>query len=122
MVILTFIGRGVKVVWAVAVAAACSSALGQTAFIRINQAGYLPDDRKSAVVISQVELHGGFSVMDESRGGRLVLKGKLIDIPSDNWGGKFGFYYSADVSRLRTSGSYRLRLDNDKTISSQLKI
>ena len=74
MVILAFLSRGVKVVSAVAVTAVFTSAFGQSAFIRINQAGYLPNDRKSALVISKVELRGGFSVRDAKGNGRPVFK------------------------------------------------
>ena len=112
MVILAFLGKGVKVLSAVAACLLlCIGAFGQDSFIRINQAGYLPNDPKNAVVISKSATNGAGFTVRELKTNRTVLRGNLDDLPSGDWGGNFRFFYSADLTKLRIPGSYKIYLD-----------
>ncbi len=46
--------------------------LAQTAFIRINQAGYLSQDDKKAIAFSKTPLEGGFAVLDAATKRRFI--------------------------------------------------
>ena len=72
-------------------------------WIRVNQAGYLPDDNKVAVLISTGETDGSFCVYD-AMSDALVLKaqGKVAD-PS-KWALKSA--WRLDMSALQAPGSY----------------
>ena len=72
-------------------------------WIRVNQAGYLPDDSKVAVLISTGETDGSFCVYD-AMSDALVLKaqGKAAD-PS-KWALKSA--WRLDMSALQAPGSY----------------
>lgn len=72
-------------------------------WIRVNQAGYLPDDNKVAVLISTGETDGSFCVYD-AMSDALVLKaqGKAAD-PS-KWALKSA--WRLDMSALQAPGSY----------------
>ncbi|MDY0174483.1 MAG: cellulase N-terminal Ig-like domain-containing protein, partial [Bacteroidales bacterium] len=66
-------------------------AANTTAWIRINQAGYLPEDIKTAVLISQKEVAvDGFSIVDV-RTGEAVYKGtvpgqQVQEARAEHWG------------------------------------
>ena len=82
-------------------ASRCS--LGQTnAYIRINQAGYLPADAKIAIAFSKSPLRGEFVLRDNAN--RVVFRGPLKSVAAPNWGGNFPHYYELDFSTYRQRG------------------
>ena len=117
MVILAFLVRGVKVLFAVLTPLlACIAALGQDSFVRVNQAGYLPNDIKTAIVMSKNPIVGGFAILSEPMG-RRSGKGKLKTLSKGEWGGKFQYFYAADFSQFKKPGRYRLKLTSQGTSS-----
>jgi endoglucanase len=122
MVILAFLVRGVKVVCLVAATVALAKvSFALDTYIRINQVGYLPNDSKSALIMSKIPVRGGFSISDAS-GRHRVFSGELKEIPASDWGGKFSHYYQADFSKLIKPGTYRIDLDGQKTSSPSFVI
>jgi peptidoglycan/xylan/chitin deacetylase (PgdA/CDA1 family) len=97
------------------------TAAGQDVFIRLNQAGYLPNDPKSAVVISKSELRRNFMVVG-TEGNRPVFKGELTKLPPGDWGGSFTFYYVAEFNRLRKPGRYLIELPENNVHSVEFQI
>src|ERR1051325_3954216 len=84
----------------------CTS-FGQTnAYIRINQAGYLPSDTKIAIAFSKTPLRGDFVLRDKAN--RVVFRGPLKSVAPPNWGGNFPYYYELDFSSYRQPGRYIL--------------
>src|SRR5690349_21671669 len=81
------------------------SVTAQTAYIRINQAGYLPSDFKTAVVMAKTELPGEFTIKDAA-GDRTVVQGRLKELSASDWRGNFAHYYAADFSSLNRPGRY----------------
>lgn len=86
--------------------------IGQSQFIRYNQAGYLTKAPKNLVVNSNVDLKGKaweIKLNDES-----ILKGNL---PSSSTGkGKhtnFDFNYTVDFSSIQKNGTYSFTLNTD---------
>ncbi|MGH2566745.1 MAG: glycoside hydrolase family 9 protein, partial [Bacteroidota bacterium] len=75
-------------------------------FIRLNQVGYLPGDRKTAVVLSGQRLgHADFQIIEQES---IAFRGKLM--PSEHPHGNFPFVYTADFSALKQEGKFTLRL------------
>ena len=96
-----------------------SAAVGQSSFVRINQAGYLPDDVKIAIAFSKNPLSGGFVVRGES--GAISLSGKLRSVPEPEWGSPFSNHYALDVTALIAPGRYFVELE-DGTRSQEFSI
>jgi hypothetical protein len=85
------------------------------AWIRINQAGYLPGDIKVAVFISKEETTdpSGFRILD-MRTGDCVFSGSREDglmvlAPAEKWG--MGMAYRLNFSNLQKEGGYRISID-----------
>ena len=115
MVILTFLGRGVKVLLAVVAGIFFANpSIAQETFIRANQEGYLSNDPKTAVVIAKSQLTGGFTV-HEAVGNKQVFRGRLTPLESGDWGGNYHFFFSADFSAVRKPGRYYVKLDSSDT-------
>lgn len=95
---------GTAWVWAAALLAACTvppagPAPGETAWIRVNQVGYLPGDPKIAILSSDQRCPGTFTI------GPLAF-----DVGPDQgaWG-PFAHSYRLDFSALREPGRYVIR-------------
>ncbi len=95
---------------------------GQTAYIRINQAGYQPLDSKIAVVFSKEPLSGFFVVEDIETGKSSLPQIQLRPITASPWGDEFDHYYELDFSSLKAPGRYRLRLDGGGSASVEFFI
>jgi endoglucanase len=93
----------------------------QDAFVRINQAGYLPSDTKIAVVISKKALTGEFTLVRRSDG-KKAFQGTLETLPAGDWGGNFNYYYRIDFSKLRKIGNYTIKLADGGVTSSEFPI
>ena len=77
-----------------------STAAAESAWIRVNQVGYLPNDPKIAVLSSDVPLTGQFTIADLT-----------ADVGPDQgaWG-PFAHNYRLDFSHVRGSGRYRIKV------------
>lgn len=81
---------------------AAFSANAQT-WVRINQAGYLPDDCKVAVLISTNQTDGEFSVC-EALSGKVVFKSTGVPANPSKWALKSA--WRLNFSSVKTPGSY----------------
>ena len=72
-------------------------------WVRVNQAGYLPDDIKIAVLISEEEVPGGFEVR-EALSDAVVFSGTGLSADASKWALKSG--WRLDFSALTAPGSY----------------
>ncbi|GGX84566.1 hydrolase [Streptomyces minutiscleroticus] len=79
------------------------------AAVRVNQAGYLADEKKYAYVMGDGgALDGaGFTVVDED--GRTALRGELGP-STGKWNSAYDTVRTVDLSALTRAGTYRLRL------------
>ncbi|HTK37799.1 MAG TPA: glycoside hydrolase family 9 protein, partial [Pyrinomonadaceae bacterium] len=98
-----------------------ASAAAQSAYIRINQAGYLPSDSKIAVAFSEKPLNGKFTLLD-AVSKRKMFTGKLNAIPSQAWGSEFPYYYALDFTRVKQPGKFILKVENSGEMSNQFPI
>lgn len=87
----------------IALLAGCKSADPQTAWIRINQVGYLPEDIKVAVIISTTETSGDFKVYDAATD-KLVFKGKGTKADPSKWA--LNSAWRLDFTPVKEEGSY----------------
>src|SRR4051812_17794156 len=98
--------------------AASSSEQGvPPAVLRVNQQGWLPRETKLATLMSARPIGSTtFTVVGDH--GRVVLRGTVPSRPDGSWSPQFPDVYRIDLSRLRTSGRYRLQTSGAVSTSS----
>lgn len=78
-------------------------------FIRVNQAGYIPGEKMSAIIFSEARVNETFNLVKEA--GQVVLSGLQPEIiPAEAWG-RYKFYYSIDFSHVADTGIFLLEGD-----------
>lgn len=83
-------------------------AAADTAYVRVNQVGYLPGDAKVAIAFAEAPVGGTFAVVDASTD-EVVFEGALRRSEADGWG-TFSHFYELDFSDVREPGRYFVRL------------
>ena len=73
-------------------------------YIRINQAGYHPGDKKSAIILSNTEVKEDFLVQSDTEE-IIIDKLKPVRSGGEGWG-TFKYYYELDFSSLDIPGTY----------------
>ncbi|MGB7070222.1 MAG: glycoside hydrolase family 9 protein [Pyrinomonadaceae bacterium] len=92
------------------------------AFIRINQAGYLPQDTKAAIVFSKAPLTGDFTVRN-LKNGNVEFRSGLKPLNAPNWSNPaYSNHYELDFSSLNLVGDFIVTLENKSVQSSKLSI
>ena len=81
---------------------------GNEIYIRTNQVGFLPDDIKTAVILSKEDLKGSEIQVITSLKNKIVFKSQLHK--SEENFGNFNFTYNIDFSSLKEEGIYNLRI------------
>lgn len=82
-------------------------------YIRLNQVGFLQEDMKSGVIISQEEIHfNEFSVINQLTNAK-VYSGKIQ--LSDNDYSKFKFCYNIDFTKLNHEGKFIINVGNESS-------
>ena len=94
-----------------------SAAVAQDVHIRVDQAGYLPGDKKIAIVFSITPIDGSFDVEDTTSGRAVLTKLSARPTIASPWGGSFPNYYTLDLSDLKTQARYRIRHSRTGTTS-----
>ena len=94
--------------------------LAQEAYIRVNQAGYLPADRKVAIAFSREPIADTTFLMRQ--GTSVVFTGRVKEVPSPNWGGTFEYFYELDFSAKQYEGRYTIQLVKAKARSHEFSI
>lgn len=86
--------------------------------IRVSQIGFLPSDRKTAVVLSETDLNGvHFQVLEQAMGQPEVQA--TLQRSKKSYG-QFLYTYVADFSKLKKEGNYVIQIGN--TESAQFPI
>ncbi|MGY5851302.1 glycoside hydrolase family 9 protein [Salegentibacter sp. F14] len=81
---------------------------GEELFIRLNQAGYLEQDHKEAIVFSDKKPEVEFGIID-AESDKEIYTGKLQTRNKGDWG-NFKYYFEADFSEVTLPGKYYLLL------------
>ncbi|MGE4414444.1 MAG: cellulase N-terminal Ig-like domain-containing protein, partial [Bacteroidales bacterium] len=85
----------------------------QKSWIRINQAGYLPNDIKVAVMISLDKgADGNFRVFD-ALSDKLVFEGEGKEVSAKEWGMEKA--YRMDISSIEKEGGYYIESNGIKS-------
>ncbi|MDO9547460.1 MAG: glycoside hydrolase family 9 protein, partial [Candidatus Marinimicrobia bacterium] len=92
----------------------------ESAVIRINQIGYLPQEPKIAVVLSMKQLEGKTFELIEAESGAVVFSSEFKT--TDGEWGEFDYCYRIDFSELDKSGTYQIIIKKPKTLSREFKI
>lgn len=88
-------------------------------YFRTNIAGYLPEDSKLAVIITNKTLKGNFEVRNEA--GKKMLAGKIKRSNADGFA-PFKNFYTVDFSALKEEGNYTIELDRGRIKSNTISI
>lgn len=82
-------------------------------YLRVNQVGYLPEDKKVAIAFSNSPLEGTFRVLS-SKTEEVIFEGEIRSAESPGWG-TFSHFYYLDFSKVNTPGRYLLTFSNSKS-------
>ena len=77
-------------------------------YIRVNQVGFLRDDVKTAVILSNVNLAGSYFELVENTSGINAYKGNLG--PSKGKYASFRYIYQIDFSKIKKYGTYQIKI------------
>ncbi len=86
-------------------------------YIRVNQIGFLPDDYKSAVILSNSDL-AGYEYLVKNINGKQEKRG-LIGNSIGSYG-NFSFVYNIDFSALNTLGNYFIEVGDYKSVKFEI--
>lgn len=89
-------------------------------YIRLNQAGYQPDDKKIAVAFTDDRVNGIFKVTD-MKSGQTLLEAPLQKVEQKGWG-SFKNYFRLDFSEVNTPGRYQILVPASGTTSRPFSI
>ncbi|MBN2601177.1 MAG: glycoside hydrolase family 9 protein [Candidatus Marinimicrobia bacterium] len=98
----------------------CKGFANESAVIRINQIGYLSDEAKTAVILSEKKLDGKNIEIIVPESDAVVLRSELTS--SEGSWGEFEYCYRFDFSALNRPGKYRIRISKLKTLSREFNI
>ena len=97
------------------------AALAQEAHIRVNQAGYLPGDRKVAIAFANERLGGDF-LMKDAATGAVVFRGGIEAVAAPDWGGAFSRYHLLDFSAVAAPGRCVVELERSGAVSQEFGV
>lgn len=92
----------------------CTSIVGENLFIRLNQVGFLSEDHKTAIVISQNPFVEKFFFVKDSDSNHLILSDSIKILPF-KLNSAFSFSALLDFSKLNSSGNYYLEFQGNKS-------
>ena len=90
---------------------------GAQSWIRVNQVGYLPEDKKVAVLISLDAVKGDFTVRD-AKTGEAVYSGKGIKSDASKWA--LNTAYRLDFSSVKNEGGYYIEAAGVKSAAFKI--
>ncbi len=89
-------------------------------YIRVNQAGYLPQDTKKAIAFSNHIFPAKFTVVDV-HSKNVVYTGRAKISDKNGWA-PFRYFYELDFSGLKKDGEYEIIVDHDRYSSQHFRI
>lgn len=92
----------------------CSYLPSESIYIRLNQVGFLPDDYKSAIIISKLPFEEKIFTLKNSRSKEIVLVDSIKLLP-DKLNNLFNHTALIDFSALNESGEYYIEFQNHKS-------
>ena len=91
----------------------CQASISGTIYIRTNQVGFLPEDLKTAIILSKTNLEGKPFYILENSSDEVKFESSVKDTASVY--GNFNFCYEIDFSSLNTLGKYKIKLSETES-------
>lgn len=88
----------------------CQNVAANNILIRVNQVGFLPDDLKTAVILSNIDLSKNYFSLIDVASNQVVYQDKIDDTTYVY--GKFNFCYEIDFSTIKHKGEYLIKVDD----------
>ena len=96
----------------------CRASIPDSIYIRINQVGFLPEDIKTGVVLSNTNLSKEKYLVRDYESQNIISENSFSSIPSKY--NKFNFCYEIDFSQLIKDGEYFIEIGNQKSYPFQI--
>jgi hypothetical protein len=96
----------------------CHTSISEEIFIRTNQVGFLPNELKTAIILSKTELKNKPFYILENNSKDIKFNGTITDSPSVY--GDFNFCYEIDFSNLSSVGNYKIKFSNAESYPFQI--
>ncbi len=96
----------------------CRNTLTDSIFIRTNQVGFLPQDVKTAVILSKTKLDGSKFFVVEDKSDEIKYQGSIQDTQSVY--GNFNYCYLIDFSSFNSEGNYKIKLSDSESYPFQI--
>lgn len=96
----------------------CNTSISNAIYIRTNQVGFLPEELKTAVILSKTNLQNKPFYILENNSNKIKFEGSVKDSPSVY--GNFNFCYEIDFSSLSSIGKYRIKLSDTESYPFQI--
>jgi len=91
-------------------------------FLRVDQAGYAVNDRKTALVMSRSQIDSKADLIAVTDGRKVMRNIELKPVIASPWGGEFRKYYEIDFSQWRTQGRFRISLQGTEVSSPEFSV
>ena len=96
----------------------CHTSISETIYVRTNQIGFLPNELKTAIILSKTDLKDKPFFIFDNNSSEIKFEGSIRDSPSVY--GSFNFCYEIDFSTLSASGKYKIKLSNTESYPFQI--
>lgn len=97
----------------------CNPQLNETLFIRLNQVGFLPDEVKSAIVISKIPIEEKIFTIKNSADEKIVFVDSIKQLPF-KLNSHFSYSALLDFSGLTQSGDYFIEFQKAKSFNFRI--
>ncbi len=108
----------IQLVFTLLIAAGCSTVKTEDIYIRASQTGFLPEDIKTALILSNTDLNERDFYILDTASGKTILK-KIINSSTYSYG-NFKYCFEINFSDIRKPGSYRIKIDNIESIDFRI--
>lgn len=96
----------------------CNPSLSEDIFIRTNQVGFLPEDLKTAIILSEKDLSDRPFLIVDAKSDEIVYKNKVKDTAFVYE--EFNYCYEIDFSSVQSKGVYRIKISETESYPFQI--
>jgi hypothetical protein len=113
-----FIKGVIQLVFTLLITASCGTVKTEDIYIHTSQTGFLPEDIKTALILSNTDLtEKDFSILDTSSG-ETILK-RMIDSSTYSFG-NFEYCFEINFSDIKKPGRYKIKINNIESIDFRI--
>ena len=96
----------------------CHTSISDSIYIRTNQVGFLPQELKTALILSKTDLQGKPFFILENNSSDIKFEGNISD--SYSVYSNFNFCYEIDFSDLSDTGKYKIKLSETESFPFEI--